>query len=68
MTWTERAIERAACAIVLLVLLDAHGIAMLGGLVIGVLVGAISPPDTAPAPAAQRVALSRDRGHGGRSR
>jgi len=58
----------AACAIVLLVLLDAHGIAMLGGLVIGVLAGAISPPGTAPTPAARRVALSRDRGHGGRSR
>jgi hypothetical protein len=43
----------AACAIVLLVLLDAHGIAMLGGLVIGVLVGAVSPPGIVSAPAAR---------------
>jgi hypothetical protein len=33
-----------ACAIVLLVLRDAHGVAMLGGLVIGVLVAAVWPP------------------------
>jgi membrane associated rhomboid family serine protease len=43
----------AACAIILLVLLDAHGLAMLGGLLIGVLVGAVSPPGIASAPAAR---------------
>ena len=43
----------AACAVVLLVLLDAHGLAMLGGLVIGVLVGAVSPPGLVSAPAAR---------------
>jgi membrane associated rhomboid family serine protease len=43
----------AACAIVLLVLLDAHGVAMLAGLLIGVLAGAVSPPGIASAPAAR---------------
>ena len=43
----------AACGIVLLVLRDAHGCAMLGGLVIGALVGVVSPPGTVSAPAAR---------------
>jgi membrane associated rhomboid family serine protease len=35
----------AGCGIALLALLDAHGEAVLGGLVMGVLISAISPPD-----------------------
>ena len=40
----------AGCGIFLLALLDAHGSAVLGGLVIGVLAGAISPPGIIPPP------------------
>jgi membrane associated rhomboid family serine protease len=36
----------AGCGIFLLALADAHGSAVLGGLVIGVLIGAVSPPGT----------------------
>ena len=48
----------AACGIVLLVLRDAHGCAMLGGLVIGALAGVVSLPGivSAPAARARRVA------------
>lgn len=45
----------AACGIILLVLLDAHGSAMLGGLVIGALVGAISPPPGSASASAARA-------------
>jgi hypothetical protein len=43
----------AGCGIFLLALGDAHGSAVVGGLVIGVLVGAISPPRITSASAAR---------------
>jgi membrane associated rhomboid family serine protease len=53
----------AACGIVLLALLDAHGSAVLGGLVIGVLVAAISPPGLIPDSAARAGSQQRLRAH-----
>jgi hypothetical protein len=50
----------AASGIVLLVLSDLHGAAMIGGLVAGLLVSAVSPPAGIVTPAAQgRLAPGR---------
>jgi membrane associated rhomboid family serine protease len=49
----------AGCGIFLLALADAHGSAVVGGLVIGVLVGAVSPPGTISGPARAAPADAR---------
>jgi hypothetical protein len=47
----------AGCGIFLLALKDAHGSAVIGGLVIGVLAATIFPPGTMPAPAASAAPM-----------
>jgi len=47
----------AGCGIFLLALEDAHGSAVLGGLVIGLVVGAISPPGIISTPAARAARM-----------
>jgi hypothetical protein len=49
----------AGCGIFLLALADAHGSAVVGGLVIGVLIGAVSPPGTISGPARAAAADAR---------